>query len=313
MLEDISARRAMRTAPKVATSLPVETDPAPWFKVNRAVAFARANSILSASPRPFIRWAGSKQRLLSQLVDHIPEGFGTYYEPFLGAGSMYFLLSPSRAQLNDYCLPLVEMYRSVSSHPNEVLASVEPMDVLDKEFYYRVRNEVPENATDRAARFIYLNRAGWNGLYRVNARGEFNVPYGKPRSASMLDKSNFLAAAAQLGNSGTAVNHGDFEDAVTTAGEGDFVFFDPPYASSKRRENFVDYNEKLFTWEDQRRLADCAERLRREGAHVVVTNAYNSAIRELYPRFTEHALVRRSSLASDISLRGSVAESVFVS
>jgi DNA adenine methylase len=246
-------------------------------------------------------------------VDHVPEGFGTYYEPFFGAGSMYFLLSPSRAYLNDFCLPLVEMYRTVGSRANEVYSSVEPMDVLDRENYYRVRKDIPQDPVARAARFIYLNRAGWNGLYRVNARGEFNVPYGKPRSANILEKPNFFAAAAQLGQGGTSIGHGDFEDAVATAGGGDFVFFDPPYASSKRRESFVDYNEKLFTWDDQRRLAACAEKLRRDGAHVVVTNAYNSAIRELYPRFTEHALVRRSSLASDISLRGSVAESVFVS
>jgi DNA adenine methylase len=303
----------MTAAPKVATSLPLESAHAPWFKVDRNLMLSRANSILSASPRPFIRWAGSKQRLLSQLVDHVPEGFGTYYEPFFGAGSMYFLLSPSRAQLNDYCLPLIEMYRTVSTRASEVHSSLDPMDLLDKEYYYRVRKQIPDNPVERAARFIYLNRAGWNGLYRVNARGEFNVPYGKPRSSNILDQTNFISAASQLGQSGTSMSHGDFEDAVAKAGEGDFVFFDPPYASSKRRESFVDYNEKLFTWEDQRRLAACAEQLRRAGAHVVVTNAYNSAIRELYPRFTEHALVRRSSLAADISLRGSVAESVFVS
>ncbi|MFC5502070.1 DNA adenine methylase [Lysinimonas soli] len=283
-----------------------------WSKADRTRLLERATTILSATPRPFIRWAGSKQRLLSQLVEHLPATWRTYYEPFAGAASMYFLLQPSNAHLNDYCQPLVEMYDTVRREPDAVLAGLSSMDVLDKDFYYEVRKSVPEDPIRRASRFIYLNRAAWNGLYRVNARGEFNVPYGKPRSGNILDEINFFAAANLLSKDGLTLTHRDFEDAVVGAGDGDLVFFDPPYASSKRRESFVDYNETLFTWEDQRRLAACAERLRRSGAKVIVTNAYNSAIRELYPTFTEHALLRRSSLASDVSLRGSVAESVFV-
>lgn len=304
----------MRTVEKLAAAqsepqVELET----WSRVDRPLIAERANSILSASPRPFIRWAGSKQRLLSQLIEHLPGGFRTYYEPFLGAGSMYFLLRPGQARLNDFCLPLIEMYRTVSINAEAVHAQLAPMDLLDKDFYYRVRKHVPEDEVERASRFIYLNRAAWNGLYRVNARGEFNVPYGSPRSSNIIDEANFVSSAKQLAASGTLLLHGDFEDAVSDAGEGDLVFLDPPYASSKRRESFVDYNEKLFTWDDQRRLAARAETLRKSGAHVIVTNAYNSALRELYPNFTEHALVRRSSLAADVSLRGSVAESVFVS
>lgn len=285
----------------------------PWQRVDRVAITARASSILSATPRPFIRWVGSKQRLLSQLVEHLPSGYHRYYEPFFGAGSMYFVLQPQEARLSDYCGPLINMYQTVREDPAAVIRALSGMNVLDKDFFYEVRRHEPKQPVDRAARFIYLNRAAWNGLYRVNANGQFNVPYGSPRSPIILDEENFLSAAKQLAGPNVRLATGDFEDAVADAGEGDLVFLDPPYATSKRRESFVDYNEKLFTWGDQVRLAACAEHLRSRGARVIVTNAFNSAIRALYPKFTEHALVRRSSLAADVTLRGSVAESVFVS
>lgn len=284
-----------------------------WTRVERAAVAERASAILSSAPRPFIRWAGSKQRLLSQLVEHLPAGYRTYYEPFMGAGSMYFALRPTRAVLNDSCAPLVQMYQTVSTSAVEVYDLVTSMDVLDKEYFYKVRASNPSEPIEAAARFIYLNRAAWNGLYRVNAKGQFNVPYGSPRSANIIDKPNLVAAAGQLGGEGTLLMNGDFESALSGAGEGDLVFLDPPYASSKKRESFVDYNEKLFSWDDQIRLAACAESLRNVGAHVIVTNAYNSSIREMYPSFTEHALVRRSSLAGKVSQRRPVAESLLVS
>ncbi|WP_372490789.1 DNA adenine methylase [Rathayibacter rubneri] len=282
------------------------------FRTDPSELARRAETILSSVPRPIFRWAGSKQRLLSQLVEHIPLRFKTYYEPFLGAASMYFLLRPQRAVLNDSCGPLIEAYRTISSSSEEVFLRLSEMDILDKDYYYQVRGTVPADPVAGAARFLYLNRAAWNGLYRVNARGQFNVPYGNPRSSNIIDENHLRESAKQLASSGTLLLSGDFEVALSRAGAEDFVFLDPPYASSKRREGFVDYNEKLFTWEDQMRLAEVAETLRARGARVVVTNAFNSAIRDLYPNFREYPLVRRSSLASDVSRRRPVAESALV-
>ncbi|WP_309736163.1 Dam family site-specific DNA-(adenine-N6)-methyltransferase [Microbacterium sp. SORGH_AS_0428] len=284
-----------------------------WSHIDRMDVEERAAAILSATPRPFVRWAGSKQRLLSQLTPHFPTRYRTYFEPFFGAGSLFFLLRPNHAVINDSCVPLIEMYKTVRDYSSEVYAALAPMDVLDKELYYEVRRTSPTGAVQRAARFLYLNRAAWNGLYRVNAKGEFNVPYGKPRSGNHLDPNNLRAASQLLAGSNVLMQHGDFEQALGSAGEGDFVFLDPPYASSKRRESFVDYNEKLFTWDDQVRLAARAEELRRAGAHVVVTNAFNTDIRDLYPNFREHPLVRRSLLSSDKTRRRPVAESALVS
>ena len=285
----------------------------PWLSIDRMVVDERANAILSATPRPFVRWAGSKQRLLAQLTPHLPSKYRTYYEPFFGAGSLFFLLQAQRAVINDSCAPLVEMYETVRDHPDDVYNKLAVMDLLDKALYYEVRRQAPQDEIGRAARFLYLNRAAWNGLYRVNAKGEFNVPYGSPRSSNHLDRDNLKAAAALLATESVTLRQGDFETVLTDAGEGDLVFLDPPYASSKRRESFVDYNERLFTWDDQLRLAARAEELRKAGARVIVTNAFNSAIRGLYPNFQEHSLVRRSSLASDVSRRRPVAESALVS
>ncbi|WNY35186.1 Dam family site-specific DNA-(adenine-N6)-methyltransferase [Curtobacterium flaccumfaciens] len=281
--------------------------------IDRGGLLERAAATLSSQPRPFIRWAGSKQRLLSQIVEHLPSTYGRYYEPFFGAGALFFLLRPGRATLNDLCLPLVETYQTSARSPGAVLSALEPLDVMNKELYYRLRSSTPIDDVERAAQFIYLNRAAWNGLYRVNGKGQFNVPYGMPKSPNIVDEANYRSASALLQQPGVSMQHGDFEDAIANADSGDLVFFDPPYASSKRREGFVDYNEKLFTWDDQRRLADVAERLRQKGVKVIVTNAYNTAIGELYPRFNHHALIRRSSLASNKDLRRSVAESLFVS
>lgn len=304
----------MRTAsPAAIGTWSAPEAPLAWSDIDASIVMARSATVLSSTPRPFIRWAGSKQRLLTQLVEHLPSGYARYYEPFFGAGSMFFMLQPERATLNDFCLPLVDMYRTVQEDAEGVLEALAPMDVLDEVFFYSMRKKSPENAIDQASRFIYLNRAAWNGLYRVNKRGEFNVPYGRPKSSTIIDPANLLAASSLLARPDISITHGDFSASLATAGRDDLVFLDPPYASSKKRDGFIDYNEKLFTWDDQVRLAETAEALRVKGAHVIVTNAYNTAIQDLYPNFRHHGLIRRSSLASDVSRRGPVAESVFVS
>lgn len=285
----------------------------PWTYIDHQLVAKRASSPLTASPRPFVRWAGSKQRLLSQIIPHLPTRYRTYHEPFMGAGSMYFLLRPNSAVLNDRCKPLMEMYETVRVNYDKVYDNLQKMNVLDKDEYYHIRGSSPTDRIQAAVRFIYLNRAAWNGLYRVNSRGEFNVPYGRPRSSTIVDKQHLTDASRELANPGTILKSVDFEESIESVRPGDLVFLDPPYASSKKRDGFIDYNEELFTWDDQIRLAEAAEYLQRNGAYVLVTNAYNSAIRALYPSFREYPLVRRSSLASKSTARRPVAESLLVS
>lgn len=270
---------------------------------------ARAAASLSSEPRPFLRWAGSKQRLLVQLLEHIPEFSGKYFEPFVGAGALYFLLEPRLAHLSDKCEPLIEAYDVIARRVEEVVEALEPMDVLDKEFYYHVRAKTPSDEVARTARFIYLNRAGWNGLYRVNNRGQFNVPYGSPRSANLIDKANLFACAKSLTDAYVAVE--DFESATESARPGDLVYFDPPYVTGHNNNGFVDYNENLFSWDDQIRLSRRARELRDGGVHVVVSNANHAAVRELYKTFRVAEISRRSALASSAANRKVVTEAVF--
>ena len=269
---------------------------------------ARASAPLSATPRPFLRWAGSKQKLLPDLVRFLPETIGTYFEPFLGAGSMYFLLQPVSAVLSDACQPLIETYESVRDNPSAVLKLLNKMDVLDKDYYYEVRASRPRGRHQRAARFLYLNRACWNGLYRVNKRGEFNVPYGAPRTASPMDAKNLRACSFALAEHRTTLRVGDFEDSLVDAKEGDFVFLDPPYVTGHNNNGFVDYNERLFSWEDQNRLASVARRLVDRGVFVLVTNAAHDDVIRLYQGFRSQPIVRSSTLASSVTSRRAVTE-----
>lgn len=277
--------------------------------LDRAGITLRAKASLSAEPRPFLRWAGSKQRLLSQLVRYVPEHGGRYFEPFLGAGAMFFLLEPAAAWLSDTCEPLIETYDVVARRPEEVVEQLQAMDVLDRDFYYAVRARRPSNEVQRAARFLYLNRAGWNGLYRVNARGDFNVPYGRPRSGNIVDTSNLRACAELISRAQLSV--GDFASLNDYVRAGDFVYFDPPYVTGHNNNGFVDYNENLFSWFDQIRLAELARDLQDRGAHVVVSNAHHEAVIALYPTFRVGEVVRTSALASTVSRRGKVSEAVF--
>jgi len=271
----------------------------------------RALLSLSAAPRPFLRWAGSKQRLLPQLVEYLPDKYGSYFEPFMGASALFFLLEPENAHLSDMSTPLVQTYQTIAAKPKQVFDELAKMDVLDSAEYYRIRSEKPSTAVRRAARFIYLNRAAWNGLYRVNNKGEFNVPYGRPRSANIIDFQNLEACSGALSKKSVSISISDFQHVEEKAVEGDLVYFDPPYVTGHNNNGFVDYNEKLFSWDDQVRLSTLARKLQERGVSVIVSNAHHDAILDLYPTFNVGKVERRSTLASDISARKSVTEAVF--
>lgn len=280
------------------------------YTTDRGDLRERASRTLSGLPRPIVRWAGSKQRLLTQLIDVIPDRFGTYYEPFLGSGALFFLLGPANARISDTCAQLVDTYRSVAASPAEVHDLLQRFDPFDKEMYYRVRSASPQSPTEAAARFLYLNRTCWNGLYRVNKRGEFNVPYGAPKSPSLPDLPLLEAAAGVLTQPGVNIDVCDFEETVKDASDGDFAFFDPPYVTGHNNNGFVDYNEKLFSWADQERLAATARRLADRGVRVVITNADHDAVRDLYGGFVISSTTRFSTLANNKTFRRPITEAL---
>lgn len=271
----------------------------------------RARRSLSSTPRPLVRWAGSKQKLLPQLVPGLPKHFVRYFEPFFGGGSLFFLLTPSRAVVNDACAELIETHRAVRDRPDLVWRYLQRLDPLDREQFYHVRQRRSSGRFTRAAEFLFLNRAGWNGLYRVNSRGEYNVPYGLPRTRNIVDKENLLACSEAL-RGGIELRSDDFEGVVDRADDGDLVFLDPPYVTGHNNNGFIDYNETLFSWEDQRRLAASAKRAVKRGARVLVTNAHHDAVLQLYSTFALRDLSRSSTLASRTSARRRVQEALLV-
>jgi len=261
------------------------------------------------SPRPFLRWAGSKRWLVPVLLARRPEEIGTYYEPFLGGGSLFFALQPRSAVLSDALSPLVETYRAVRDNPTAVIGHLRRMKP-DRELFEAVRKRHGRGAYRRAADFIYLNRTGWNALYRVNSRGQYNVPYGRPKTDRLIDEANLKTCAQLLAQPDVEVLTTDFEDAVSGANAGDLIFFDPPYVTGHNNNGFVDYNEQLFRWSDQKRLARLANELNAGGVHVIVTNAQHDAVLELYAGFRSESVSRWSTIAGAKESRGPVSEAV---
>ena len=179
---------------------------------------------------------------------------------------------------------------------------------MDRDAYYRIRDTTVSGRFQKAARFIYLNRACWNGLYRVNSQGKFNVPYGAPNSSNLVDANVVFACSQALARPGIELRHEDFEKTVGASSVEDLVFLDPPYVTGHNNNGFIDYNEKLFSWSDQMRLAGIASELQRTGANVLVTNAYHPNLLELYPRFNFDVLSRHSTLAGNGNHRKAIEE-----
>jgi len=272
---------------------------------------SRSSHPLSATPRPFLRWAGSKRALTRQIVEFLPHKFNAYHEPFLGSGALFLLLQPERAYLNDYCLDLVDIWRAVKYSARQVAAVAESFP-MDKDTYYKVRKNRSDGLTSRAGEMLYLNRGCFNGLYRVNSSGEFNVPWGAPRTDFVVDRPNLFEVQRLLRRTKTNITNLDFEEALETCRSGDLVFLDPPYVTKHNNNGFVEYNQDIFSWTDQQRLAGTAESLRKKGCKVLVTNAFHKDIVNLYPKFELKALTRHSTLAGDKLRRGKVKEALFI-
>lgn len=282
-----------------------------WQVPNIEALEIRALQKFSMMPRPFLKWAGSKRAHGIHLVRGLPNKFRRYWEPFLGSGSLFFLLQPTDAVLSDINRELIEVFMAVRDNPRRILGYLETMRA-EKAYYYSVRDGQSNGRYRRAADFIFLNRTCWNGLYRVNSEGRFNVPYGKPGRNWRIDARNLVSCSKELRRSTVVLQSGDFEDALVGVGKGDLVYLDPPYVTRHNNNGFVDYNEKLFSWSDQKRLARVANHLVARGAHVIVSNAAHEDLVRLYPTFRSYEFTRSSTLASNPKKRGRVTEAVLI-
>lgn len=262
----------------------------------------------TGSPLPFLRWAGSKRWLVPYLRRLAPDSVGTYYEPFLGSGAIFFSLGTryESAVLNDVIPGLMNTYGAVRRSPESVHKILQSW-VVDSESYYHIRANPAEAGTlEEAARFIYLNRFGFNGLYRENASGRFNVPFGRPKNTSNVPLETLRSAAQSL--QAAELRSGDFEAALEPVIPGDFVFLDPPYAAQAPRSGFTDYNANLFTWEDQERLAEKFRSLSALGADVVLVNADRPEIRKLFSGYVITSEARYSSISGSTRARRKIDE-----
>ena len=265
----------------------------------------------ACSAAPFLKWAGGKRWLVEQYSDVFPVDFNIYIEPFLGSGAAFFHLKPKRALLSDINADLINCYQVIKEDWESLENLLELHDGAHcEEYYYRVRSMAPRNLAKRAARFLYLNRTCWNGLYRENRLGEFNVPIGT-KDIVLRDGDDFARTSAALENAELVC--ADFEVLVDRAGRGDLIFVDPPYTVKHDKNGFVRYNEKIFGWSDQIRLRDCLYRARARGAKIVATNAAHESVQELYRDFDQRILSRRSLIGSRIGSRGSANELLITS
>ncbi len=257
---------------------------------------------------PFLKWAGGKQWLAPALVAAVRDGRGGYFEPFLGGGAVFFAARPSRAVLSDKNPELIAAYRAVQTSPAYLIRRLRAL-TFSRTRYYRMREEVPRGRIQRAARLVYLNRTCWNGLYRVNQEGRFNVPVGRfTYSPDFIGVERIRAAHEAL--KGATLRACDFEVAVSIARRGDTVYFDPPYTAAHLENGFLRYNEHIFSWADQERLAAVALRLTRRGCRVLVSNAPHPAILGLYRSFRVTRIRRTSLIAGSPGYRRNVSEIV---
>ncbi|SRR6266545_270770 len=259
---------------------------------------------------PFLKWPGGKRWFVAHHAQVFPSTYGRYFEPFLGGASVFFHLQPNRAVLSDCNAELIDVYRAIARRRRQVEALLsEHHNAHGYRYYYRIRGTIPADLAARAARTLYLNRTCFNGIYRVNLSGTFNVPKGE-KSTVLLDTDDFRAAASVLRRAEIVCN--DFEPMINRARGGDLVFADPPYTVRHNNNGFVKYNETLFSWTDQQRLAKALMRAAVRGVKVVLTNADHDEVRALYPQrtFSARVVERYSSISCTTSSRRSYRELV---
>ncbi len=258
---------------------------------------------------PLLKWAGGKRWLAPRLADVIScAKFPRYFEPFCGGAALFFQLAPKQAILSDTNKDLINCYKQIRDDPETVIAALRRHKNTKRD-YYAIREMRPRCESTRAARMIYLTTLAFNGIYRVNLRGEFNVPYGYKKHVIPCDVERIREASRQLRCARLIV--GDFEDVTANAVANDLLYFDPPYTVAHGNNGFLKYNEKILQWEDQLRLACVATSAAERGCWVIVSNADHPSVRKLYTHFTRERIHRASIMAASAADRRNVTESIF--
>ena len=246
---------------------------------------------VTAAPKPFVKWAGGKRQLLPVLERNLPPGFGTYHEPFLGGGAMLFrilsLHPDQRCAVSDLNPDLILVYTTVRDRVDDLISSLEAHAKGyagdPAAYYYSVRAVDPGGRIERASRLIFLNRTCFNGLYRVNSRGGFNVPHGRYKNPQIVGEDNLRAVSRILRSCKVDISHRDFSSIPDGVSEGDLVYLDPPYLPVSDTAKFTSYTDRDFGYADLVRLARLCADLDGRGARVMLSNSDSEAVSNLFP------------------------------
>jgi len=247
-----------------------------------------------AQIKPFIRWAGGKSWLIKQLPKILGDfKINRYHEPFVGGGAVFLSLETrKRCYISDINIELINTYKAIKSYPEEVINAYTKLKNSEEQ-YYIIRNKKPRNEINKAARFIYLNQTSYNGLFRVNKQGGYNVPYGF-RENMTYDAQRIINTSIKLTN--TNISQGDFTVNKDRIKEGDLVFLDPPYTVSQYKNGFIEYNQKLFSLDEQHRLSTFIDFIKEKNAYYILTNSANDEIREIFNKGDRVIELNRHSL-----------------
>jgi len=266
--------------------------------------------------KPFLKWAGGKRQILNELKKYIPDEYNCYYEPFVGAGALLFELSPKKAVINDSNSELMNTYNVLCDYEkyNKMCKLLNSYEIKHcEEFYYEIRNKDRNKGLfnrmsdyTKAARTIYLNKACFNGLYRVNSKNEFNVPFGKKDKINTYEGENLLTVHMYLTMNDIEIRNVDFENAIKDAKKGDFVYFDPPYDSDTN--TFNSYTEDGFGKNEHIRLASVFKELDSRGVKVMLSNHNTSLVRDLYKDYNIHIIEAKRNINANGKKRGKVEE-----
>ncbi|PGT81568.1 DNA adenine methylase [Bacillus sp. AFS040349] len=263
--------------------------------------------------QPFLKWAGGKRQLLPEIRKYVPKKIKTYYEPFIGAGAVLFDIQPKNAIINDVNVELVNVYNVIKNNVDELIEDLKKHE-NDSEYFYSIRDldrkeEYKElTPIERASRVIYLNKTCFNGLFRVNSQGQFNVPFGKYKNPQIVNEIVVRAVHNYLSSNNVSILNSDFEEVLATAKKGDFIYLDPPYDPVSDTSSFTGYSLDGFNKEDQRRLKYTFVELDKRGCNVLLSNSATEFIKELYEGFHIEIVSASRNINAKASGRGKIDE-----
>src|SRR5699024_851064 len=272
-----------------------------------------AKTVKNKLSQPFLKWAGGKRQLLPEIRKHIPKKYNTYYEPFVGAGAVLFDLQPKKAVINDVNVELVNVYNVIKNNVEELIEDLKKHE-NDKDYFYAIRDldRKPEynelSPIEKASRLIFLNKTCFNGLFRVNSQGQFNVPFGKYKNPKIVNDIVLKAVHNYMNSNDVTIKNEDFETVVENAKKGDFIYLDPPYDPVSDTSSFTGYSLNGFNKDDQIRLRDTFAELDKRGCKVLLSNSSTDFINDIYSDFHIEIVSATRSINSVASKRGKIEE-----